>query len=279
MSRATGTVFVLSVVAVLAVVSASSVRADDVGVIFNDANTLYKEGDYEGAIERYVELVDGGVVDKNLYYNLANAYYKNNNLGKAVLFYERAIRLAPREKDARENLELVRTQLKDKQFVKQQNRVMAFFVVLHNKLSTTEMSVFASVCYIVLCLLATLYILRDSAGLQSFYRRVSIVSPGRLMGLNFSQDLLLAIAIVSILFATSAFSAYKKVDKELSRSEAVVVVEEIPVFSSPTEDATLQFRIHEGTLVTVRDERSGWYRIQLPGGLSGWVARGAVTRV
>ncbi len=66
---------------------------------------------------------------------------------------------------------------------------------------------------------------------------------------------------------------------EVKRSEAVVLEEEIPVLSGPTQDATLQFRIHEGTMIKVRAQRGGWLRIQLPGGLSGWVAAQAVERV
>lgn len=259
--------------------SSATEASDETRVTFNDANTLYKEGDYEEAIERYQQLVDNGVVDKNLYYNLANAYYKADDLGRAVLYYERTLRMAPRENDARENLDLVRTQLKDKQFVKQQNRVLAALVVLHNRLTTREMFLLASLSYIVLCMIAIAFVLRESPRLRSFYNRVSIVSPGRLLGLNFSHDLILAMVVAAIVLFTTGFSTFRKIEKELRRSEAVVLAEEVPVLSSPTDDATLQFRIHEGTLVLIRDERGGWFRIQLPGGLSGWVARGAVDRV
>lgn len=247
--------------------------------VFAKGNALYEQGDYAGAVEQYVSLVGAGITDKDLYYNLANAYYKNDDFGRAVLFYERARRLAPRDRDVRDNLALVRLQLRDKQFVRDENRLVRAVAWLHDNLNAKEMTLVGSLCYLLLCVLGIVFVFRDSAAVSAAYRWISFVSPGRLAGLTRTQDLLLALAVVSFLFVSTGVSAYRKTAQESGRRVAVVVGPEAAVFSAPVEDATLQFKIHEGTLVRIREERKAWVRINLPGGLSGWVSASAVERV
>jgi len=271
-----------SFVLCLLVVSAGAVRAEpdtDIRGSFSAGNAVYESGDYEAAVEHYKHLVDSGVENSDLYYNLANAYYKSDNLGGAVLYYERTLRLKPRDKDARENLSLVRTQLKDKQFVREPNRFVHSVVVLHDKLNSSEMFALAATLYLLLCCIVIVFIFRDAPPVVAVYRRASMVSPGRFLGLTRNQDFLLAIAVVFVLAATTTVSTSVKVTKEHGRREAVVLPAEVAVLGSPTDDATLQFKVHEGTTVIIRQQSGGWLRIQLPGGLSGWVAAQTVERV
>ncbi|UCG52969.1 MAG: tetratricopeptide repeat protein [Candidatus Latescibacterota bacterium] len=247
--------------------------------VFARGNELYEAGDYEGAIDRYVSLVDADVEDGDLFYNLANAYYKVDDLGRAVLFYERALRRLPRDRDVRENLELVRSQLKDRQFVREQNRFVRLVNWLHNNSSTKEMLILTSCCYVLVSLFGVGFIFRDSRPVKAVYKVVSVVSPGRLAGLSRAQDLLGVIVVAAFLLVTLGVSSYHKVKRDVRRVEAVVLEREIPVFASPTEDATLQFKIHEGTLVTVREQRRQCVRIGLPGGLSGWVSAPSLERI
>jgi hypothetical protein len=268
------------IVAVVAPVKARSSEGEArLGELFAEGNALYEKGDFQGAIERYSQLVDAGVADKDLDYNLANSYYKTGDFGRAVLFYERARRLSPRDPDVRENLALVRAQLRDKQFVREQNKVVAALGWFHNNLNTREMLLFASLCYLLLCCLGVLFVFRDSAPVSRAYRWLSLVSPGRLAGLSRAQDLFAAVVVVALLFTSTGVSAYTKVSKERKRGMAVVLDEEASVFSGPKEDATLQFKVHEGTVLRVREQRRGWTRIELPGGLSGWVPTPAVERI
>jgi hypothetical protein len=256
-----------------------SARVAHLKDLFSQGNALYEAGDFEGAIARYTAVVDGGVTDKDLYYNLANAYYKAGDLGHAVLFYERARRLAPRDRDVRENLALVRSQLRDKQFVREENRITRTIVWLHNNLNARQMVVLASVFYLVLCLACIVFVFRDSARVSGAYRWLSLVSPGRLAGLRKTQDLLLVIVVVSVLFFSTGISGYIKVTRERERTTAVVIEKEVPVFSGPTDETTLQFKVHEGTEIRIREQRKGWVRIGLPGGLSGWVPASTIERV
>jgi uncharacterized protein YgiM (DUF1202 family) len=141
------------------------------------------------------------------------------------------------------------------------------------------MLAYMSLSYLSLCVLVLVIILRETGVIRALYGRLSIISPGRLVGLGRTQDLMLAAAIAAVLFVTSGISSYRKLTSERNRIEAVVLEEEIPVYSSPTADATLQFKIHRGTMVNVVERRVRWLRIRLPGGLSGWVESGMTESV
>ena len=133
--------------------------------------------------------------------------------------------------------------------------------------------------YALFCIAALCLIFRHSPAVASFYRRASWVSPARLFGLNMTQDFVMAMVTTALLMGVFAGSAWSKVRDADAHGRGVVVTEEVSVHSGPAEDATIQFKIHEGTIVTVRDGRAGWVRVDLPGELSGWVVADTVERI
>ncbi|MCK5643063.1 MAG: tetratricopeptide repeat protein, partial [Gammaproteobacteria bacterium] len=74
------------------------------------ANQLYNNGEYSTAAQFYEQLISQGKVHSSLYYNLGNAYYVQGDIGRAILNYQRASRLDPRDPDIRENLAMARNQ-------------------------------------------------------------------------------------------------------------------------------------------------------------------------
>ena len=271
--------FVLALTLVAAAAAPAASSADALRDVFAEGNELYEAGDYIGAIERYESLVEQGVADQTLFYNTGNAYYKAQDLGNAVLYYERALRLAPRDGDVRENLELAESQLIDKQFVGKGNRFVRAVIFLHNNLSTREMFLLASLTWLLLCVSAIAFVFRDTVFVAGLYGRLSVLSPGRLVGLTRNQDMLTVTMVIGFLFATTGLSAALKVRAETQRSRAVVVVREVPVYSSPAQGATLEFRLHAGTRVSIERGRADWVKIHLPGGLDGWVEASATKRI
>jgi hypothetical protein len=128
-------------------------------------------------------------------------------------------------------------------------------------------------------LIAVCAVFRRTSWAAWLYARVAWLSPARLLGLDMAQDFLLALGLVSVLTALFGASSYAKIRDARARAQGVVVTEEMPVFSGPSRDATVQFKIHEGTIVSVRDARPGWVRVDLPGDLSGWVDAATVERI
>ena len=247
--------------------------------LFASGNAAYEAGDYSAAIDRYREVAESGVVHRDLYYNLGNAYFKSGDLGHAVLWYERSLELDPRNDDTRANLAVVRSMLRDQQLVSARGGIRGVLMGWHRRLSTEESVAVACIFYALFTLAALCFIFRRSRVVRSLYRFASWISPGRLFGLGMAGDVLLGMATAAVLALVFAGSAYAKVHENRVHTRSVVVTMEVPVFSGPSKDSTIQFKIHEGTIVSVRDGREGWVRVDLPGDLSGWVEVSAVERI
>jgi hypothetical protein len=249
------------------------------GAVFARANTLYDGGEYEQAARLYQQLVDSGIVNASLYYNLGNAYYKTGEIGRAVLFYERSRRLDPRNDDVNTNLELARSLLRDRQFIDEAGWLRRVLLWPHRNLSTRETFALASLWYLLLMVATLGLILRDTRFVSKAYATLSVVSPGRLLGLDKPRDFALAIAVTLVLTVATVASSYSKYRSETTRHEGVVLREEVAVFSGPSDDSTLQFKVHEGTVVRIDETRARWVQVRLPGGLSGWIRSAAVERI
>ncbi len=72
--------------------------------VFFRANQSFREGRYVEAAQDYGLLVESGNAGGHIYYNLADAFFKMNSLGKAILNYERARLFIPRDEDLAFNL-------------------------------------------------------------------------------------------------------------------------------------------------------------------------------
>lgn len=82
---------------------------------WNEAAEAYRAQDYKRAASLYeamlAETPEGHRPSADLCYNLGNAYYHSGRTGMAVWMYERALAIAPRHGDARQNLALARASL------------------------------------------------------------------------------------------------------------------------------------------------------------------------
>jgi Tetratricopeptide repeat/Bacterial SH3 domain len=276
--RMRGAVWVLAAITG-ALGAGASADMESAASIFARANAAYEAGDYSSAIGDYTRVVESGVAAPELFYNLGNACHKEGDLGRAVLWYERARRLAPRDADLRENLALTRSLLRDKQLIPTEPRWRRILLSWHRDTTTAESVAAASVLYVLVCLMGVWFVFRETDFVSRVYAKISVASPGRLLGLDKAQDLGLAIAVVLLVGGAFACSAIGKVRDERSREKGVVLEEEVSVFSGPSRDASVQFKVHEGTIVSVRDARPGWVRVDLPGDLTGWVDAGSLDRI
>ena len=79
---------------------------------FTEANQQYADGNFAEAANMYEQLI-AQTPSSEVYYNLGNAYFKQNELAQAILAYERCLRLDPRNKDAKYNLAFARSRIID----------------------------------------------------------------------------------------------------------------------------------------------------------------------
>ena len=65
--------------------------------LFKEANNYYAANEFDKAVKNYESIINQGYESAQLYFNLGNACYKNGELTKAILYYERAKLLAPND--------------------------------------------------------------------------------------------------------------------------------------------------------------------------------------
>ena len=77
-------------------------------------NTFYQKENYEAAAKEYESVLENGYESAPLYYNLGNSYFRLNELGKAILNYEKALKLEPGDEDVIYNLRIAEARTIDK---------------------------------------------------------------------------------------------------------------------------------------------------------------------
>jgi tetratricopeptide (TPR) repeat protein len=220
------------------------------------ANTAYNGGDYDQAIDLYSQVVNEGYMAPELYYNLANAYYKGNQTAQAILYYERALKLKPDDEDIKYNLQMANLKIVDKMEVIPQ----LFFEDWGDDIRTFfSMDTWAWLGIIMLLLVfsfLTLFFVSNEAA----YKKT-----GFFLALFFT-----VFFILSFVFAQKQYNAVHKA------GEAIVIAPTVVIKGSPAESGTDLFVIHEGLKVSISENLGEWSQIKLPNGNQGWLKMNAV---
>jgi tetratricopeptide (TPR) repeat protein len=236
------------VVMLLTLFSMQVMAADD---RFVKANALYTEGQFQEAIEAYNEILKSGVESSELYYNLGNAYYRHGLLPLSIINYERALLLAPHDRDIRYNLELAYSQIADKI-----EPVGEFFIAkwFSSLRSSSDSDTWAKVSIV-------LFLLFLSALLLFFFAKSTAF---RKLSFTLSVLLILGSAIAF------SFSSSQK-HKLMNRNRAIIMSPSVTVRSSPDASGTEIFVLHEGTRVKIIQTINHWHEIELQDGSVGWM--------
>nr|WP_321234736.1 tetratricopeptide repeat protein [uncultured Psychroserpens sp.] len=218
---------------------------------FEQANTLYNEGDYTNALEKYKSILDAGDHSAELYFNMANAHYKLNHIAPSIYYYEKALLLKPNDKDILNNIAYARNMTIDAIDVVPE---VGFTRLLNNATNTLSFDNWAklSVSLMVLfVLLFLIYYFSYSTAKKRFAFVTSLASLG--------------LALVTVLFA---FHKYELVERD---QPAIVFAREAQIKSEPNLRSIEAFKLHEGTKVQVLDTVNNWKEIKLADGKTGWV--------
>ncbi|MBE6267842.1 MAG: tetratricopeptide repeat protein [Bacteroidales bacterium] len=224
------------------------------------ADSAYVKGDYKAAIEIYESLVANNGESADVYYNLGNAYYKNENIAKAVLNYERALLLNPDDEDIRFNLELARSKTVDKVAPEYKFFLMEWLEGIINLLSISAWSILAVVSFVVMLLTLLLFL---------FGKSVSTKKTGFIIAL-FSL-------FITIFANLSALHRYHYLTE---RNDAVIMEPSVTAKSTPSNSGTELFVIHEGRKVKISDDSMReWTEIELEDGNKGWIPSSSLERI
>lgn len=230
-----------------------------IGELAAEADRQYRIGNYDLAADCYRRILDTGYASADLYYNLANAYYRTGHMGPAILNYKRALRLNPSIADARENLALAENQTVDRITPLPQFFFTRWVDTLCTRITPP---VWRIVWLLLLALLGT------SVVVFRLGRRRSLRKAGFIATLVLFLFMLIATWL--LLRSTTQYNAHR---------QAVVMPPAIVVKSSPEDSSIDKIILHEGTVVTVVDSLSSWYKITLADGTTGWCPTDNIQRI
>lgn len=222
-------------------------------------NQSYEAGQYAEAVEIYESIVAAGVQNSALYYNLGNAYFKQGDLGRAILNYRRAQSLAPRDADVAANLSVARSQTLDK-LEADEGPLTNLVQVAEEWLTLSEASMLALFLWVLASLFAIVAILSVRL------RRIS----------------LWIMALLGVLLLMGLFSMANRYYVQQTSPPAVIVAQEVDVTSGPGtgQQYLVEFSLHTGAEVRLLESRPGWRRVALPGNdFQGWVPTEAVVPI
>jgi tetratricopeptide (TPR) repeat protein len=226
--------------------------ADEKQQLFEQGNLSFQNQQYLEALASYQKILDLKYESGPLYYNMGNCYYKLGNIGKAILFYERALRLMPGDEDLKENMALANLSVVDKleepsQFILFRIRDFMIHLIPWNILLWAVAG-----CYLLTMFFLILWIVARGIVLRVVSMRVMIVT--------------------GVLFAVFGLALIGQIAERKNKIEAVIMTDKVDVMSAPAEiGGTEVFSLHEGTKVRIDQTKGGWVEIILPDRKAGWV--------
>ena len=223
---------------------------------FEKANSLYNEGAYAAAIQAYENVLKNGLHSAEVYYNLANCYYKQNNVGHSIYYYEKALVLAPKDNSILNNLSFAQKMTVDKIEPIPEAGFLSF---INAAAKLFVLDAWSGICVCLMLIFVGFF--------TAYYLSYST----RKKRLNFvfgSLSLLGFVVALSLTFHKEHLSNTEKY--------AIVFSQEIDVKLEPNLKSESVFRLHEGAKIRLLESfQETWSKIKLSDGKTGWMSNSA----
>jgi len=243
----------------LPVVVAAPLQAQTPESLFLRGNALYQQGKYADAREAYQQIPKGGYVSGAVFFNLGNAYYKEGDIGKAILNYERARRFMPGDDDLLHNLQLANLQIADRIEPTPRLFIWDFWDKMRQSISLGAATWLAFGVYLLLICCIGLFVVSRKYARRKLALLVAAVS---VVGLLISATILIG-----------------KIDEIHSTDTAVVMAQITTAKNSPDDRSSDAFVLHAGVKVRITDQVNDWLKVRLADGKVGWLQETAVDSI
>lgn len=227
--------------------------------LFQNANTAFKNGKFDQAIESYNKILASGYESADLYYNLGNAYYKLNEIAPGIYYFNKALLLQPNHEDAKNNLAFAQRMTIDvieplpQTFFQRINEKL-IYSISYNTWAVVSVWLALITAVLIMAYFYTPLALRKkwyfSMGIVSFILFLIVLSMGMKAKYHYNHD-----------------------------QPAIVFAKEIAVKSEPTNQSSTSFVLHEGAKVNVVQQDENWFKITIADGKFGWLPNEAVKKL
>jgi len=246
-----------AIIIFVAILSYTAIQAQQELLIKGDS--AYNMKEYSEAAGYYEGVLAQGYESAKLYYNLGNAYFNLNKLPEAILNYERAKVLDPRDEDIAFNLRIANSMIPDKIEEVPEIFYVKWWKLLRDSINLRTWTISSLVVFALIVLCAGIFFLSRNIRMRKF---------------AFWLGGVLIVLGISIFAMT-----YTKYVMQSKHVEAIVFDPTITVKSSPNQQGKDLFVIHEGTKVFIMEEINNWCNIRIANGSEGWMPASSIRRI
>lgn len=226
----------------------------------NAANQLYQVGNYDDAIHIYQQIVDQDVEDSTIYFNLGNSYFSKGDLGRAILNYQRAAMLAPRDRDIAANLELARTKANAVIDQSAPGPLSLMNDLTGKWLTLNEAALLTMGLWFLVSLMFIVWRLQEYGSRRQITKNLMI--------------------IVFLVLAIAGLSLGSRLVSERYIPEGVVVAPVVAVNAEPGQQSELIYNLQNGAEISLMETQGNWAHLAIPGSqIEGWVPLDTVEMV
>jgi len=226
---------------------------------FDSGNEQFRQGQYPQAAATYEGIIKGGQESAELYFNLGNAYFKQEKIAPAIYNYEKALLLDPGNKDIEINLGYARERITDNIETVAQPGLGGSMSGLSGMYHYDSWGWIAIVCsFFTLALFAGYYITKKTALKRSFFAGMAVM------------------AVMLLLSLIAGFYARSVVDDE---HPAIVFSDMVQVKAQPSAQGDDTFLLHAGIKVYVLETKEQWQKVRMPDASEGWVPSEAIRQL
>ena len=215
------------------------------------ANDLYSGKQYAESAQAYESLIQKGVRNGYLYYNLGNTYIRTGNTGAAILNYMRARKLIPRDENLEANLRFAIQQTQDKIEPPPLGTLGTIFF-WSSDFNLSELINLSMILNFVFWVNLALWL----------YFRSSF--------LKVARNALLCLLLLSFI------SIGVKLNTQSNSKLGVILAKKVEVKSGRAEDAVTLFQLHEGALITITGSHENWLEVRINKEQKGWVPKASI---
>ena len=216
-----------------------------------DAEKAYDSKNFKISIHHYQKLINEGYKSYQLYFNLGNSYYRNNELGKAIYYYELASKSNPADDDIKINLAIATSKTIDKVNSKENFFITAIKTNILSSFSTFTWSIF-TISFISLASILFFIFINSN---NILIKRISFIGT----------------CFCFIFFTLSYFLGYTSLKSKSENKFAIITSKEIKILNEPTISGISKFNLHEGTKIRIVENKGEWILIKLDNGNEGWI--------
>ena len=245
--------FAIGIIMLTCLLSTNRIDAEtkDISAQITLANELYHEKNYQDAADIFIKLIDQGVKNGYLYYNLGNTYIRLGNISSSIVYYLRAKQLIPRNANLEANLRYAISQTQD-QLSPPKKRLITdilFWIESINLIEHCIILFFTNIIFWLICI-GSLY-----------YRKSTWHSMKKV-----------ALTVLLIVFLSTLIKNHLLLNQKIG-----VVTDKIVAIKSDRNNKNITlFKLHEGAIILINEEDKEWLNVSVESEKTGWVAKNSI---